>query len=322
MRDAGRTGLLLAAAIVAGCAHASRPPASPEGPYVLVLGTAQDGGLPQTGCDEPPCRAAREDPARRRLVASLLVVDPASGRRWLIDATPDIGAQVERARGHPAERAERPGRPPLFDGIFLSHAHVGHYAGLLHFGREAYGAEAQETWASARMRRFLETNGPWDLLVRAGHVALRDLRPDEPIDLGGGLSITPILVPHRDEYSDTFGFVIRGPRRAVLYVPDIDKWERWERRIEDVLGTVDVALLDGTFHDGGELPGRAMAEIPHPFIVESLRRFASLPASVRARVRFTHLNHSNPAADPAGAAAAAIRGAGCSVAAEGMIFGL
>jgi pyrroloquinoline quinone biosynthesis protein B len=289
---------------------------------VVVLGTAQDGGLPQLGCRDPLCVEARRDPARRRLVASLLVADPRRGTRYLIDATPDLAAQTERARPHPATRREDGERPPLFDGVLLTHAHAGHYLGLALFGREVYGARDLPVYVSDRFGRFLAQNGPWSLLVGTGAIRLCPARPDVPIALGEGLTATPLLVPHRDEFSDTYGFIVRGPRRALLYVPDIDKWERWDRRLEDVLATVDVALLDGTFAEDGEIPGRSMAEIPHPFIAETLDRLSRLPLAERAKVRFTHLNHTNPASDPRSRIAAAVRALGCAIAAEGEIHEL
>jgi pyrroloquinoline quinone biosynthesis protein B len=297
---------------------------APEGlsPYVLVLGTAQDGGFPQIACEAPPCRAARANPERRRLVASLLVVDPRTGSRWLIDATPDLREQVERARGHGGPTSGMPGRPPLFDGIFLTHAHMGHYTGLIHLGRESYATERTPVHGSERLIAFLGENGPWELLARAGHVELSVLEPDVPFALADDLSITALPVPHRPEYSDTFAYLVRGPRRAVLYVPDIDKWELWDRSIDELVREVDTALLDGSFFADGEVPGRAMADIPHPFIVESLARLATLPAADRAKVRFTHLNHTNPATDPESEAAAWIRAAGMSVAREGEVIRL
>jgi pyrroloquinoline quinone biosynthesis protein B len=294
------------------------PPASE--PYVLLLGTAQDGGLPQIGCPRECCRAAREDPARRRLVVSALVVDPRSGERWLLDASPDLPEQVERAAGHGAPRGE--GRPALFDGIFLTHAHIGHYTGLAALGREAYGTAPQTVHCSGSMAEYLSTNGPWELMVRLGQLRLEVMRPDEPMVLGEGLTIEALEVPHRPEYSDTYAFVVRGPSRSLLFLPDIDKWERWERRIEDVIADVDVALLDATFYDEGEVPGRSMADIPHPFIAESIERFAALPQAERAKVRLFHLNHTNPAADPTSEAARTVRAAGMSVAADGERFGL
>ena len=315
MRALAVLGLALAA-----CVAPVRTRAASAEPYVLVLGTAQDGGLPQIGCQRECCRAARAEAGRRRLVTSLLLVDPRQGRRWLFDATPDLAAQVERARAHAAPSA--PGRPPLFDGIFLTHAHVGHYAGLLALGREAYASEPTTTYASAAMREFLTDNGPWSLLLQAQHLELVTLVPEASVALAPDLRVTPILVPHRGEFSDTLAFRIEGPRRTLLYLPDIDKWERWETPIESALARVDVALLDGTFFDAGELPGRDMAAIPHPFVVESLARFATLPPSARAKVRFTHLNHSNPLADPASAAAARVRAAGMAVASDGEVVEL
>lgn len=294
----------------------------PDGPYVVVLGTAQDGGLPQVGCDEERCIRARRDPSRRRLVASLLLCDPRSGKRWLIDATPDLREQVEFARGNPRSRSLEGPRPPLFEGIFLTHAHVGHYSGLIHVGREAYGSRDLPVFGTERMRGFLEANGPWDLLVQGGFVTLLPLMPDQAIPLAEDLSVTPILVPHRDEYSDTVGFIIAGPGRKLVYIPDIDKWERWDRRIEDVIASVDTALLDGTFFADGEIPGRKMSDIPHPFIVESLERLAPLPAGERAKILFTHLNHTNPASDPRGAASRRVRKAGMGIAQDGMIVPL
>lgn len=305
-------GVVLSGLALSGAMALASSSNEPE-PFAVILGTAQDGGLPQVGGLAPEDEAARRDPGRRRLVASLLVVDPKSGERFLIDATPDLREQVDRADAL-APRPKSEARPPLFDAIALTHAHVGHYAGLMHLGREAYGANAQRVLATNRMATFLETNGPWDLLVKLRHIAIERVTADKPARLNDRLTVTPIAVPHRDEYSDTVGYIVRGPSRALLWLPDIDKWERWDRRIEDVIAGVDAACVDGTFYDGAELPGRAMSEIPHPFISESLARFASLPASERAKVVFVHLNHTNPAATPGSSAQRAIARAGLRVA--------
>lgn len=285
-------------------------------PFTVVLGTAQDGGLPQIGGAAPEDAAARRDPTRRRLVASLLIVDPATGERFLIDATPDLPGQTEIA-DRIAPRPKAAARPPLFDAIALTHAHVGHYAGLLHLGREIYGATGQRVLASDRMAGFLEKNGPWDLLVKLNNIRVERIKPDSAMPLNSRLSITAIPVPHRDEYSDTFGFIVRGPSRSILWLPDIDKWEKWDRRIEEVIASVDVAYVDGTFHDADELPGRAMSEVPHPFISESIARFASLDATQRSKVVFIHLNHTNPAATPGSKARASVEKAGMRVSREG-----
>ena len=320
-----RVLLWLAFVSAAGASCASQGAASDpqaDEPYILVLGTAQDGGLPQIGCTEPCCEAARAHPERARRVTSLLIADPRSGQRWLLDASPDLPEQVELARGHPATRKAEGARPPLFEGIFLTHAHMGHYAGLLELGREAYGARGLLVHASARMRAFLEQNGPWSLLLQTGAIGLETIVPGEAIQLAPGLTLTALAVPHRDEFSDTLAFIVRGPSRSVLYLPDIDQWERWELSLEEVLAEVDVALLDGTFYDGRELPGRERSEFPHPPIETTLARLSAAPFELREGVLFTHLNHTNPACDPASDEAARVRRAGLGIARDGLRIGL
>jgi len=296
--------------------------AGPATPYVLVLGTAQDAGIPQIGGRAAPDEAARRDPARRRLVTSLMLCDPASGGRWLVDASPDLREQIDRAAGQPPTRRIEGARPPLVDGIFVTHAHIGHYLGLAQLGREAYNAHEVPLHVSPAMAQFLRSNAPWDLLVKLRNVVLTPFTAGVPVALTPTLSVTPVAVPHRAEYTDTYAFLVKGPRRSLLYLPDIDKWERWDQKIENWIARVDVALLDGTFYGDGEIPGRAISEIPHPFIAESLARFAGLPAGERAKIVFTHLNHTNPAALPGTPERAAIEAAGMRVAVEGERIGL
>ena len=217
--------------------------------------------------------------------------------------------------------ATSPNRAEL-DGILLTHAHIGHYTGLQQLGREAIGERETAVYAMPRLSEFLRTNGPWSLLVSAGHIALRPLVADEPVRLNERLTVTPILVPHRDEYSETVGFRIAGPSRTVLFIPDIDKWEKWDRNVEDEIARVEVAYLDGTFFSAGELPGRDLSEIPHPLIEESMARFATLPPAVRARVRFLHLNHTNPALRADSDAARELTRRGFTLAVEGEVVEL
>ncbi len=277
----------------------------------MVLGIAQDGGYPQAGCRRECCAPAWRDPKQRRHVASLGIVDPGTQRRWLVDATPDFREQL-RMLDDAAPSDSSPG----LEGIFLTHAHIGHYAGLMQLGREVMGTSRVPVYAMPRMKRFLETSGPWDQLVKLANIEIRPLEPGKEVRLGERISVTPLAVPHRDEYSETVGFRIQGPARSVLYIPDIDKWEKWDTPLEEALASVDVAYVDGTFYADGELPGRNMAEVPHPFMVESMARLAGLPEKERAKVRFLHLNHSNPALDPRGEVRRRITQAGFSVADE------
>ena len=134
------------------------------------------------------------------------------------------------------------------------------------------------------------------------------------------LTVTPFLVPHRQEYSEVVGFHIQGPNRSVLFIPDIDSWEAWDDmgvRIEDMIAAVDVAYLDGTFFANGEIPGRDMSGFPHPFISHSMRRFENLEGKEKAKIRFIHLNHSNSALWPGSDARASVIGNGFQVAEEG-----
>ena len=283
-------------------------------PYIVVLGVAQDAGYPQIACAKACCRPAWADRDRRRSVAALGLVDPVSRQYWLIDATPDIRTQLHELRKMAPEMT--------FGGVFLTHAHIGHYTGLMHFGREAMGARDIPVFAMPRMRQFLSQNGPWELLLRLHNISLKPLSADSTLNVRPHLSITPMAVPHRDEYSETVGFRIEAGGKSVLYIPDIDKWDKWQKKIEDALRTVDVALLDGSFYEDGELPNRDMSEIPHPFISESMRRFDTLAPEQRSKVVFIHFNHTNPVLQPGSQARREIEKRGYNVATQGMIIPL
>lgn len=290
----------------------AQAPLDSGAPQLVVLGIAQDGGYPQAGCRQDCCERAWTNPAARRSVVSLGVFDPLSSERWLIECTPDLREQLRALDAAlPVESA------PGLRGVFLTHAHVGHYAGLLQFGREVLGARELPVHVMPRFADFLRSQGPWSQLVQLKNVELRPLAAEQPVRLNERLTITPLLVPHRDEFSETVAFRIEGPRHKVLFLPDIDKWDRWERTIEQELAAVDVAYLDATFFDAAELPGRDLREVPHPFVVESLERFAKLSPAERAKIRLIHLNHSNPLLDPESAATRQVRAAGLGVAEQG-----
>lgn len=315
---------------LSGCAPLSTttdPPSLPAGPSVVVLGIAQDAGYPHAGCRRSCCELAWRRPELRRKVSSLAIVDPGSGERWIVDATPDLTAQLRAVHELDTPARVFPPESPIAEqlgltGILLTHAHVGHYTGLMLLGREGVGSRKVPVWVMPRMRTFLESHEPWRQLVALGQIDLRGLEPGRALRLNERIAVTPLLVPHRDEHSETVGYVIEGPSRSVAFIPDIDKWERWDLRIEDLLARVDLAYLDGTFFADGEVPGRSMSEIPHPFIEETMARLSELPETERAKVRFIHLNHTNPALVPGSAAEREVERRGFAVAREGERIGL
>lgn len=282
-------------------------------PLIHVLGTAQDAGLPQIGCACDHCRRARREPAFRRPAACFAVVNPTRGTQYLIDATPDLREQVDclLATGLPGRTAKRP-----VDGVLLTHAHIGHYTGLMQFGREAASTRELPVHCTPAMEAFLTANAPWSQLVGLGNIALVPTLADNvPFNLDPDVTVTPLLVPHRNEFADTVGFRLTGPQRSLLYIPDIDRWTAWARDLAAEVAAVDVALLDGTFFAATELGDRPQAEVPHPPVRETMDLLQALTA--RTRIGFIHLNHSNPLVDPASPAARELTARGFFVAAEG-----
>jgi pyrroloquinoline quinone biosynthesis protein B len=288
----------------------------PEGPVVLVLGSVQDGGFPHAGCYGPHCEAARRDPSLRRLVASLGVLFPREGLRYLIDATPDIRPQLDALEKASPRIPLHGDRDPL-DGVLLTHAHIGHYLGLAFLGYESIHTTRVPVLCTPAMADFLATNAPWDQLVRLENIVAVEMEPGQTFHLHKNLAVTPVKVPHRDEYADTVGWILRGPEKALLYVPDTDSWEAWDPPLTERLEGIDVAILDATFYSTDELPGRPVSAIGHPLIQRSMDLLQPLVDSGRLEVYFTHLNHSNLALDPVGTAARTIGERGFHIAAEG-----
>jgi pyrroloquinoline quinone biosynthesis protein B len=254
---------------------------------IKILGIAQDGGYPQIGCTKACCMAIRQGKETRKNVVSLGLVN--KNKYWLFEATPDISVQLDLM-----QEAMKTKNFQLPEGIFISHAHMGHYTGLQFLGREALGANQIPVYAMPKMESFLKNNGPWSQLVQLNNISIKPIQHKQPIVLDNQLSVTPILVPHRDEFSETIGFMIQSPRKKVLFIPDIDKWEKWEEQIVEIVKSADLALIDGTFFQNGELPNRDMREVPHPFVEESIKIFDKLSEKDRYKICFIHFNHTNP----------------------------
>lgn len=280
-----------------------------------VLGTIQDGGIPHLGCNKKCCEEYFLNQTQRIGVSSLGISNLKNNKNYLIDATPDINFQLKKLIGN--ENISK-----KLNGIFITHAHMGHYSGLLNLGRESFSSSLVPLFVMPKMHEFISSNGPWDQLVKLKNVDLKSLSNNKPEVLGDNLSIVPFLVPHRDEYSETVGYKIIGPNKTALFIPDIDKWEKWEISIVELVKEVDYAFLDGTFYDAKEINNRDISEIPHPFIIESLELFKNLSVVDKNKVYFIHLNHTNPAIDKSSVPFKNIISKGFNVAEGNMEFSL
>ena len=243
-------------------------------------------------------------------ITSLGVID--ESKHLLFDASPDLVEQTNYLQSiSPAKELE----------IFLTHAHMGHYAGLIHLGRESANTKRTPVYAMPRMAQFLRSNGPWSQLVDLENISIKPIQNNIPVPVSPRLTVTPLVVPHRDEFSETVGFLIEGQSKRALYIPDIDKWDLWETDINGLLATVDYAFLDATFFEDGEIP-RPMSEVPHPFVEESVSRFRTLTDEDKNKIYFIHLNHTNPARDANFQGRVAVEKEGYRFANFGMRFSL
>jgi len=281
---------------------------------LIVLGVAQDAGYPQIGAVQEFAAVELGQRVRQKVVA-LGVVDEQAGQKFLFEATPDLPAQLYALN----EFWPTPGTLPT--GIFLTHGHMGHYTGLLYLGREASGARAVPVYAMPRMASFLTNNAPWSQLLALHNIELRPLAAGQPASLNAKLKVTPLLVPHRDEFTETVGFEIQGAHKKAVFIPDIDKWSKWPQPLPEVVKNADYVLLDATFYLNGEI-ARDMAEVPHPFVEETIKLLQHLPLAQRAKVYLIHFNHTNPLLNPASPERAEVLRQGFRVADEGLELGL
>ena len=248
---------------------------------VKILGVVQDGGLPHLGNNKTCC----ENIQQNKYVTSIMLINNENNESYLFDASPDINEQLNFM----GDRIKTD-----LKGIFLTHAHIGHYTGLMYFGREALNSKSINVYAMPRMKRFLEDNGPWSQLVSLKNILIKEINNNSKLSVDPNIIIQPIEVPHRAEFSETVGYIIHGPNKKLLFIPDIDKWYLWDKSIIDEIKKVDYALLDATFYDEKEINYRDISEIPHPFVIESLELFKNLKLKEKKKIYFIHLNHTNP----------------------------
>ena len=259
-------------------------------PFIYVLGNVQDAGLPHIGCESKICLDAFNE-KKQYYVTSIALIDKENKEYSLFDVTPNITEQLLMISKGIFKQFILP------KNIFITHAHIGHYTGLMYFGREALGSKGIKVNALPRMYDFISNNGPWSQLVKLGNISLNEINFRDNIEINAHLSVIPIQVPHRDEFSETSAFLIKGPNKTALFLPDIDKWSKWSISLIEILENVDYAFIDATFYTNTEI-NRDIDEIPHPLVIETMNLLAELSDYQKNKVYFIHMNHTNQMLDP------------------------
>lgn len=258
--------------------------------YIYILGNTQDAGLPHIGCQHKFCQD-NFDKYDQYFVTSIAVVDSDLRKYIMFEATPDITYQLNNLNNSIFQEFLLP------ESLYITHAHIGHYTGLMYFGREALGSKNLLVKVLPKMSEFLKSNGPWNQLVNINNIEIQKLNFGESNNELTNISVTPIKVPHRDEYSETAGYVIQGKNKKALFIPDIDKWEKWDKNLVHLTEEFDYLLLDATFYDSKEI-NRDINEIPHPLVTETMSLLDNLSSELKVKVYFIHMNHTNLMLDP------------------------
>jgi len=258
--------------------------------YIYILGNTQDAGLPHIGCQHPFCED-NFNVYEEHYTTSIAVVNSDLKKYILFEATPDITFQLNNLKKNIFKEFLLP------ESIYITHAHIGHYTGLMYFGREALGAKDLMVKVLPRMSNFLQNNGPWSQLVDINNIKIKEINFGLSTNELNNINVTPIQVPHRDEYSETAGYIIKGKNKKALFIPDIDKWEKWDRDLSQLAKEFDFLLIDATFYDSKEI-NRDISEIPHPLVTETIDLLNRLDIENRNKVYFIHMNHTNMMLDP------------------------
>ena len=275
---------------------------------VTLLGIAQDGGRPQPMCKKPCCANVGFD---ERAFPTSLGAKFDDSSTHLFDATRNLGDQLNIWQENlPAH-------------VWLTHAHFGHVDGLGLFGRETIGAKGIILHVSQKMKQLIQTTPQWAIMLEQGVFSLEVFTTGEETFFDSE-SITPLLVPHRDELSDMHAFIIRGKRKSLLYLPDHDTWEEtlslydcklvreWLEKFD-----IDTAFIDGTFWSHHELSERSQEDVPHPPVSQTIAHLGTrLPGD--PDLYFIHLNHTNPLYNSSSSAYKTVKAMGWKVGEQGM----
>ena len=287
---------------------------------VSVLGISQDGGFPQAGCYRDCCELAKNNPSLKKHPVSLGIVG-LDGSKHLIEATRDLAWQLNLWNSIESNENS-------LSSLWITHAHHGHIDGLGLFGKEVMNTKKLNLFCSNSLSKLIQKTPNWNLLVELENIQINlikdsDLYSPTP---NCGFKIKPIKIPHRAELSDMHAFIIIGPNKNLLFLPDHDTWESTlefvnKTSIRDWLKSekIDFALLDGTFWSSNELIGRNQKNVPHPTVSETLELIGERESGDPI-IKFTHLNHTNPLNKKSSDEFLYVKKTGWDVAEEGEVF--
>ena len=268
-----------------------------SGVSVTILGTAQDGGIPQAGCSCERCNEAHKDLKLRKYPVSLGIIGT-DGSKHIIEVTKNLSEQLMIWSTNGNE---------LFipETVSITHLHLGHVEGIGQFGKPVMASKEVDVFLSHKNKNIFDERSDIKLMIEENNIRTHAKNFNqlfEPMQ-GCGFSLQFISIPHRSELGDTAAIIIKGNKRNILFMPDQDSWKETleyysKENIREFLKMFDIneALIDGTFWSMEELPGRNISEIPHPTIQDSLKLLGKRMEN-DPRISFLHLNHSNPVND-------------------------
>lgn len=252
-----------------------------------VLGTAQDGGYPHAGCKKDCCKLIWDKPLMHRLPTCIALIDKKNQKFYLFDITPNIKEQLHLLEAYDCKLA----------GIFITHAHIGHYLGLLDLGLEIMNTKDVPIYVMSRMKNFIFKNQPFRQLVDKKNIKIIEIFNKKDVFFQN-FKVKPFEVPHRNEFSETVGYKLIINQKSIIFIPDIDCWDQWDSNLINLIKENDLLFLDGTFYDKSEIKNRDISKIPHPEILDTINKLSSLDTNEKKKVYFIHMNHTNQILKP------------------------
>ena len=287
-------------------------------PFILidmllyVLGTSQDAGYPQVGCKNICCQTAWDNPELKKFPSSIAIINKEDRKYWLIDITPEIKTQIQMIDKFDCS----------LEGIFITHAHIGHYMGLINLGLEVMNLKNIPVYVMPKMKEFIINNTLLNQLVENNNIKLSLISDGVDININDNFTIQAFDVPHRNELSETVGYKIIGQKKSAIYMPDIDSWDRFEKNLFKLINNNDILFLDGTFYQKSEIKTRDIKKIPHPSIVDTMDMLMDLSDEDKQKIHFIHFNHTNDAIREGSEAYNTIIDSGFSISRENQRFNL